>query len=138
ISLTKIKTFTTGVTGEHRKAEGYHEQLGEFRCAKLGLPSAEMAAPRCGAARKSKNSYCFLPSSIAPQPSGILGSGFLQIFGSGHADGLHLLRAKAQQRGNVAHLVELRIVLHVEGFNITAHYPGEDCLTDIHNLLRGM
>src|SRR5690348_14736633 len=32
--------------GEHRNAEGYHEHLVDFRGAKLGLVSAEMAAPR--------------------------------------------------------------------------------------------
>ncbi len=50
---------------------------------------------------------------------------------------LHILRTETQQRSNIAHFVELRIILHVERLNIAANHPRQNGLPDIDNFLRG-
>src|SRR5258708_22231947 len=50
---------------------------------------------------------------------------------------LNIVNTKAQQRGNVADLVELGIVFHVEQFNVAANDPGQNRLAHVDHFLRG-
>ena len=51
--------------------------------------------------------------------------------------GCALSRAEAQQRGDIADLVELRIVFHVEHFDVAANHPRQDGFAHVDNFLRG-
>src|ERR1700687_1466994 len=72
----------------------------------------------------------------SPQPAGIRRSCLCQLVGRGCRDRLHILRTEAQQRGNIAHLVEFRIALHVEGFNVAPNHPRQNSFADIDDFLR--
>jgi hypothetical protein len=78
-----------------------------------------------------------LPSGKAAQTTGIFGARFTQALGSRGTDGLNFFRPESQERGDVAYLVEFRIILYVERFDVAANHPGQNGFTDINDLLRG-
>src|SRR5882672_7986654 len=49
-----------------------------------------------------------------------------------------LLGAEAQQSGNIADLVELRRIFHIEHFNIAADNPGQNRFSDVDDFAGGL
>ena len=65
-----------------------------------------------------------LVASESSQTSRIFCAGSAQFFGGRNADWLDFFRAEAQQRRDIADLVELGIIFHIEGFDVAADDPG--------------
>src|SRR5215472_15506782 len=76
-----------------------------------------------------------LTASEFSQASRIFCAGPAQFFGGRNADGLDFFRPEAQQRRDVAHLVELGVVFHVVGFDVAADYPGQNRLSHVHDFI---
>src|SRR5215471_11441310 len=76
-------------------------------------------------------------AGVAAQAPRIFSAGLLQALGGRRADGLNFLGPEAEQGCNVADLVELGIVFHIERLDIAPHHPRQNRLADIDNFLRG-
>src|ERR1700722_10696933 len=140
-------------------AEGYH---GWDRRARSSITTEPFASWRAGCpisrvlftrrsgdfrfrAERHQVSLAPLPRTLTltssagklTQAPGISCACFLQLIGHSGGNRLRVIGAKAQQRGDISHLVELGIVFDIKHFDIVTNYVGQNGFANIDHLLRG-